>query len=233
MAFVCVWESNAWVWFCEGFICQFLAKKGEKGFTQMLCVWSLLFQIYFRDVKEDVLTLENVMSLCLVIWVVKQVVSCDLSYILFVLCVMKAITDVSFLEESSTLFLDLSWKEKEMCWERDSETSLMQPLVFFVKTNAWFEGECFQPVRNVARSSNGLVRPSKSCYHEAAVLMWLRHGGWNESIEDWNCKLFCCYYYLGCIFLFVLAKICQRGRMLVLYFMVGINFVKQIIATIL
>ena len=67
MAFVCVWESNAWVWFCEGFICQFLTKKGEKGFTQMLCVWSLLFQIYFRDVKEDVLTLENVMSLCLVI----------------------------------------------------------------------------------------------------------------------------------------------------------------------
>ena len=45
----------------------------------------------------------------------KQVVSCDLSYILFVLCVMKAITVVSFLEESSTLFLDLSWKEKEMC----------------------------------------------------------------------------------------------------------------------
>ena len=40
--------------------------------------------------------------------------------------------------------------------------------------------------------------------------------------------ILCCNFYL-----FVLAKICQRGRMLVLYFMVGINFVKQIIAAIL
>ena len=35
MDFVRVWVSCAWVWFCEGLLCQFLAKKGEKGFAQM------------------------------------------------------------------------------------------------------------------------------------------------------------------------------------------------------
>ena len=33
MAFIRIWVSTTWVWFCEGLSCQFLAKKGEnKGF---------------------------------------------------------------------------------------------------------------------------------------------------------------------------------------------------------
>ena len=31
MGFVRIWENCSWIWFCEGFLCQFLAKKGEKG----------------------------------------------------------------------------------------------------------------------------------------------------------------------------------------------------------
>ena len=42
---------------------------------------------------------------------------------------MKATTDVSFLEESSTLFLDLSWKEKEMCWGGDSFRPKLQSIL--------------------------------------------------------------------------------------------------------
>ena len=39
MAFIRIWVSTTWVWFCGGFSCQFLAKKGEnkglavKGFV--------------------------------------------------------------------------------------------------------------------------------------------------------------------------------------------------------
>ena len=31
MGFIRIWENCSWIWFCEGFLWQFLAKKGEKG----------------------------------------------------------------------------------------------------------------------------------------------------------------------------------------------------------
>ena len=36
MAFIRLWMSCAWVWYCEDLLCQVLAKKGEKRLIQML-----------------------------------------------------------------------------------------------------------------------------------------------------------------------------------------------------
>ena len=36
MGFFRVWVSCAWVWCCDGLLCQVLAKKGEKGFVAQM-----------------------------------------------------------------------------------------------------------------------------------------------------------------------------------------------------
>ena len=41
MGFIRIWENCSWIWFCEGFLCQFLAKKGEKGYCYYLTLPSL------------------------------------------------------------------------------------------------------------------------------------------------------------------------------------------------
>ena len=71
MGFVRVWVSCAWVWFCEGLLCQVLAKKGEKGFVAQM----------FR--QESVLT--NVVQTCRIKCFIMFLfgyffVTCDLSY---------------------------------------------------------------------------------------------------------------------------------------------------------
>ena len=52
MAFVCVWVSNTWVWCGDGFLCKFLAKKGEKKYCLrkgvMLYLMSVVSNIGWR-----------------------------------------------------------------------------------------------------------------------------------------------------------------------------------------
>ena len=80
MAFIRIWVSTTWIWCCEGFICQFLAKKGEKGFAQMVDLESALPDVLQRC-RRGCLSLRMVVkSLWLVSWVMNTVVTCVLSY---------------------------------------------------------------------------------------------------------------------------------------------------------
>ena len=71
MAFIRVWVCCAWVRYCEGLICQVLAKKGAKRLVQML------------EPQVDVLTIavHNCWIRCLILLMCHiYFVTCDLSY---------------------------------------------------------------------------------------------------------------------------------------------------------
>ena len=67
MAFIRIWVSTTWVWFCEGWSCQFLAKKGEnKGFVVRRFVnqESVFSEKSYKDVVKNVLSQLWLLCLC-------------------------------------------------------------------------------------------------------------------------------------------------------------------------
>ena len=67
MGFIRIWVSTTWVWFCEGWSCQFLAKKGEnkgfvvKGFVNQESAFS---ERSYKDVIKNVLSQHWLLCLC-------------------------------------------------------------------------------------------------------------------------------------------------------------------------
>jgi len=66
MGFIHIWVGTFWVWFCEGFYCQFLAKKGENGIADKGVVnqESLYFQRNYKDVAKNVVFQQELLCLC-------------------------------------------------------------------------------------------------------------------------------------------------------------------------
>ena len=52
MSFVRVWVSYVWVWFCEGYVCQFVASIGKMGSVQTLLSLRLVFAVFFTKMSN-------------------------------------------------------------------------------------------------------------------------------------------------------------------------------------
>ena len=90
MGYVKVWASCAWIWFCEGCLYKCLANKGERNIVLGMRMYQKKANCGCgskQKLASGTKSTNWVYHLCLVIWVKKTVVPCDLSYIVYVLSI--------------------------------------------------------------------------------------------------------------------------------------------------